>query len=114
MPPVFDMQEDPKPWSRLQGQEVRTGCGTVTADDVTGRGQFAYRATYGGKLSAQTALNAETHRYGASAVPAGDARRLAELVAKRRSGRGLPLSMPTWQPGFALSAECPRIVLLGT
>jgi pyruvate/2-oxoglutarate dehydrogenase complex dihydrolipoamide dehydrogenase (E3) component len=37
--------------------------------DVTGRHQFVYMAAYGAKLAALNALNGDTHRYDATAMP---------------------------------------------
>jgi mercuric reductase len=39
------------------------------AGDVTGRHQFVYMAAYGAKLAALNALNGDTHRYDATAMP---------------------------------------------
>jgi mercuric reductase len=39
------------------------------AGDVTGRHQFVYMAAYGAKLAALNALNGDTHRYDAAAMP---------------------------------------------
>src|SRR5579883_3597044 len=43
---------------------------TYAAGDVTGRDQFVYMAAYGAKLAAQNALNGDSKRYDASAMPA--------------------------------------------
>ena len=40
------------------------------AGDVTGRHQFVYMAAYGAKLAAENALNGDTRRYDAAAMPA--------------------------------------------
>ena len=40
------------------------------AGDVTGRHQFVYMAAYGAKLAAKNALNGNTHKYDATAMPA--------------------------------------------
>jgi mercuric reductase len=42
---------------------------TYAAGDVTGRHQFVYMAAYGAKLAALNALNGDTHRYDAAAMP---------------------------------------------
>jgi mercuric reductase len=39
------------------------------AGDVTGRHQFVYMAAYGARLAALNALNSDTHRYDAAAMP---------------------------------------------
>lgn len=39
------------------------------AGDVTGRDQFVYMAAYGAKLAAENALNGDTRRYDATAMP---------------------------------------------
>jgi mercuric reductase len=39
------------------------------AGDVTGRHQFVYMAAYGARLAALNALNGDTHRYDAAAMP---------------------------------------------
>ena len=39
------------------------------AGDVTGRHQFVYMAAYGAKLAAENALNGDTRRYDAAAMP---------------------------------------------
>jgi len=44
--------------------------GTYAAGDVTGRNQFVYMAAYGAKLAAENALNGDSKRYDASAMPA--------------------------------------------
>ncbi len=46
-----------------------TTAGVYAAGDVTGRDQFVYMAAYGAKLAAQNALNGDTHRYDATAMP---------------------------------------------
>jgi mercuric reductase len=43
---------------------------TYAAGDVTGRNQFVYMAAYGAKLAAENALNGDSKRYDASAMPA--------------------------------------------
>ena len=43
---------------------------TYAAGDVTGRDQFVYMAAYGAKLAAENALNGDSKRYDASAMPA--------------------------------------------
>ena len=40
------------------------------AGDVTGRDQFVYMAAYGAKLAARNALNGDSERYDATAMPA--------------------------------------------
>jgi mercuric reductase len=40
------------------------------AGDVTGRDQFVYMAAYGARIAAENALNGDTKRYDASAIPA--------------------------------------------
>jgi mercuric reductase len=44
--------------------------GIYAAGDVTGRDQFVYMAAYGAKLAAENALNGDSKRYDASAMPA--------------------------------------------
>jgi mercury(II) reductase len=44
--------------------------GIYAAGDVTGRDQFVYMAAYGAKLAAENALNGDTRRYDATAMPA--------------------------------------------
>lgn len=43
--------------------------GVYAAGDVTGRDQFVYMAAYGAKLAAENALNGNTRRYDARAMP---------------------------------------------
>ena len=47
-----------------------TKAGVYAAGDVTGRDQFVYMAAYGAKLAAKNALNGDSLRYDASAMPA--------------------------------------------
>ena len=47
-----------------------TMVGIYAAGDVTGRDQFVYIAAYGAKVAAQNALNGNSHRYDATAMPA--------------------------------------------
>ncbi|MFT2095085.1 mercury(II) reductase [Acidiphilium multivorum] len=44
-------------------------CGTYAAGDVTGRDQYVYMAAYGAKLAAENALNGNSRRYDARAMP---------------------------------------------
>jgi pyruvate/2-oxoglutarate dehydrogenase complex dihydrolipoamide dehydrogenase (E3) component len=44
--------------------------GIYAAGDVTGRDQFVYMAAYGARLAAENALNGDSNRYDASAMPA--------------------------------------------
>lgn len=44
-------------------------CGTYAAGDVTGRDQYVYMAAYGAKLAAENALNSNSRRYDARAMP---------------------------------------------
>ena len=44
--------------------------GIYAAGDVTGRDQFVYMAAYGAKIAAENALNADSKRYDATAMPA--------------------------------------------
>jgi len=44
--------------------------GVYAAGDVTGRDQFVYMAAYGAKLAAENALNGDSKRYDAMAMPA--------------------------------------------
>lgn len=44
--------------------------GVYAAGDVTGRDQFVYMAAYGAKIAAHNALNGDSRRYDASAMPA--------------------------------------------
>jgi mercuric reductase len=46
-----------------------TNADVYAVGDVTGRHQFVYMAAYGAKLAALNALNGETHRYDATAMP---------------------------------------------
>ena len=46
-----------------------TNGGIYAAGDVTGRDMFVYMAAYGAKLAAENALNGNTRRYDASAMP---------------------------------------------
>lgn len=46
-----------------------TRAGVYAAGDVTGRNMFVYMAAYGAKLAAENALNGDTRRYDASAMP---------------------------------------------
>jgi mercuric reductase len=43
---------------------------TYAAGDVTGRDEFVYMAAYGAKLAAENALNGDSKRYDAAAMPA--------------------------------------------
>jgi mercury(II) reductase len=43
--------------------------GVYAAGDVTGRDMFVYMAAYGAKLAAENALNGDTRRYDATAMP---------------------------------------------
>jgi mercury(II) reductase len=43
--------------------------GVYAAGDVTGRDQFVYMAAYGAKIAAENALNGDSKRYDASAMP---------------------------------------------
>lgn len=43
--------------------------GIYAAGDVTGRDQFVYMAAYGAKLAAENALNGDSRRYDAAAMP---------------------------------------------
>ena len=47
-----------------------TNSAIYAAGDVTGRHQFVYMAAYGAKLAAKNALNGNTHKYDATAMPA--------------------------------------------
>jgi mercuric reductase len=47
-----------------------TGPGIYAAGDVTGRDQFVYMAAYGARIAAENALNGDSRRYDASAMPA--------------------------------------------
>ena len=47
-----------------------TNADVYAAGDVTGRHQFVYMAAYGAKLAAENALNGDTRRYDAAAMPA--------------------------------------------
>ncbi len=50
---------------------MRTSMADVYAvGDVTGRDQFVYMAAYGGRIAAENALNGDSKRYDASAMPA--------------------------------------------
>jgi mercuric reductase len=44
--------------------------GVYAAGDVTGRDPFVYMAAYGARIAAENALNGDTRRYNASAMPA--------------------------------------------
>ncbi|MGB6395483.1 MAG: FAD-dependent oxidoreductase, partial [Bradyrhizobium sp.] len=44
--------------------------GVYAAGDVTGRDQFVYTAAYGGRIAAENALNGNSKRYDATAMPA--------------------------------------------
>jgi pyruvate/2-oxoglutarate dehydrogenase complex dihydrolipoamide dehydrogenase (E3) component len=44
--------------------------GVYAAGDVTGRDQFVYMAAYGAKIAAHNALNSDSRRYDADAMPA--------------------------------------------
>ncbi|MGH7124601.1 MAG: dihydrolipoyl dehydrogenase family protein, partial [Stellaceae bacterium] len=44
--------------------------GVYAAGDVTGRDEFVYMAAYGARLAAENALNGDSKRYDASAMPA--------------------------------------------
>jgi mercury(II) reductase len=44
--------------------------GVYAAGDVTGRDQFVYMAAYGAKIAAENALNGDSKRYNATAMPA--------------------------------------------
>jgi mercuric reductase len=44
--------------------------GVYAAGDVTGRDQFVYMAAYGARIAAENALNGDSKRYDASAMPA--------------------------------------------
>jgi mercuric reductase len=44
--------------------------GIYAAGDVTGRDQFVYMAAYGARIAAENALNGDSSRYDASAMPA--------------------------------------------
>ena len=44
--------------------------GVYAAGDVTGRDQFVYMAAYGAKVAAENALNGDSRRYDATAMPA--------------------------------------------
>ncbi len=44
--------------------------GVYAAGDVTGRDQFVYMAAYGGRIAAENALNGDSSRYDATAMPA--------------------------------------------
>ncbi len=44
--------------------------GVYAAGDVTGRDMFVYMAAYGARLAAQNALNGDSRRYDATAMPA--------------------------------------------
>jgi mercury(II) reductase len=44
--------------------------GIYAAGDVTGRDQFVYMAAYGARIAAQNALNGDSKRYDANAMPA--------------------------------------------
>ena len=46
-----------------------TNADVYAAGDVTGRHQFVYMAAYGAKLAAENALNGDTRRYDAAAMP---------------------------------------------
>ena len=46
-----------------------TKSGVYAAGDVTGRDMFVYMAAYGAKLAAENALNGDTRRYDARAMP---------------------------------------------
>jgi mercuric reductase len=46
-----------------------TKLGVYAAGDVTGRDQFVYMAAYGAKLAAENALNGDSKRYDATAMP---------------------------------------------
>lgn len=51
-------------------QHLRTSNSQIyAAGDVTGRHQFVYMAAYGAKLAALNALNGDSHRYDATAMP---------------------------------------------
>jgi mercuric reductase len=51
-------------------QHLRTSNPQIyAAGDVTGRHQFVYMAAHGAKLAALNALNGDTHRYYATAMP---------------------------------------------
>ena len=43
--------------------------GTYAVGDVTGKDMYVYMAAYGGKIAAENALNGDTRRYDASAMP---------------------------------------------
>ncbi|MDE2495858.1 MAG: FAD-dependent oxidoreductase, partial [Alphaproteobacteria bacterium] len=47
-----------------------TKAGVYAAGDVTGRDQFVYMAAYGAKIAAENALNGNSRRYDATAMPA--------------------------------------------
>ena len=47
-----------------------TKAGIYAAGDVTGRDQFVYMAAYGAKIAAENALNGDSKRYDATAMPA--------------------------------------------
>ena len=47
-----------------------TKAGIYAAGDVTGRDEFVYMAAYGARIAAENALNGDSKRYDARAMPA--------------------------------------------
>ncbi|MCH6552467.1 MAG: FAD-dependent oxidoreductase, partial [Planctomycetes bacterium] len=85
--------------------------GVYAAGDVTGRDAFVYMAAYGAKIAAENALNGDTRRYDAAAMPSvmftdPQAARvgLTEAAARERGHRVRTVTLPLSAVPRALAA----------
>jgi mercuric reductase len=86
--------------------------GVYAAGDVTGRDQFVYMAAYGARIAAENALNGDSKRYDAAAMPAvvftDPQVASVGLTETAALGRGLRVKTSTIELGYVPRALAAR------